>query len=91
MQSAEPPQAQEEFRQLELKKVNEQANAAQPGTARLLITGYASRSFVGREGRRPPSAYSDAEWDAVMLHIRVRVPLTAEEHRKILEFLRAGN
>ena len=40
---------------------------------------------------RSPSAYSDSEWEVAMLHMRVRANLTAEEHRKILEFLKAGN
>lgn len=40
---------------------------------------------------RPPSWYSDGEWDVVMHHMRVRANLTAEEHEKILEFLKAGN
>ena len=40
---------------------------------------------------RSPSAYSDAEWDVAMQHMRVRANLTGEEHRKILEFLKAGN
>lgn len=40
---------------------------------------------------RPPSWYSDGEWEVVMHHMRVRANLTAEEHEKILEFLKAGN
>jgi hypothetical protein len=40
---------------------------------------------------RPPTAYSDGEWDVVMLHMRVRGNLTAEEHRKIAEFLKLSN
>ena len=40
---------------------------------------------------RSPSEFSDAEWEVVMLHMRVRANLTGEETRKILEFLKAGN
>ncbi len=40
---------------------------------------------------RSPSAYSDGEWEAAMLHMRIRANLTAEEHRKIVEFLKASN
>ena len=36
---------------------------------------------------RSPSSYSDAQWDVVMLHMRVRANLTAEEHKQILAFL----
>ena len=34
---------------------------------------------------------SKAEWDVNMFHMRVRANLTAEEHKKILEFLKASN
>lgn len=40
---------------------------------------------------RSPTSYSDAEWDVAMHHMRVRANLTAEEYRKILEFLKASN
>lgn len=40
---------------------------------------------------RSPSNYSPAQWDAVMMHMRVRANLTPEEHKKILEFLKSGS
>jgi len=40
---------------------------------------------------RSPSSYSDAHWEVVMLHMRVRANLTAEEHRKILAFLKSAH
>ena len=40
---------------------------------------------------RSPSAYSDAEWDVVMHHMRIRAQLTAKEHKAILEFLKSAN
>jgi hypothetical protein len=40
---------------------------------------------------RSPSSYSPAQWDVVMMHMRVRANLTPEEHKKILEFLKAGS
>jgi len=39
---------------------------------------------------RSPSIYTDAEWDVAMHHMRVRANLTAEEHKKILEFLKSS-
>src|ERR1700745_402540 len=33
---------------------------------------------------RSPSSYSDSQWDVVMMHMRVRANLTADEHKKIL-------
>ena len=40
---------------------------------------------------RSPNYYSDAQWDVAMMHMRVRANLTAEEHRKILEFLKSAD
>ncbi len=40
---------------------------------------------------RDPSERSDREWDVIALHMRVRGNLTAEEHRKILKFLKSAN
>src|SRR5437899_10180180 len=38
---------------------------------------------------RSPDSLSDAQWDVVVLHMRVRANLTAEEHRQILAFLQS--
>jgi hypothetical protein len=40
---------------------------------------------------RPPGEFSDAQWDVIVHHMRVRANLTAEEHRQILAFLKASN
>ena len=40
---------------------------------------------------RSPSSYSDAQWEVVMMHMRVRANLTADEHRKILAFLKTAH
>ncbi|MGE5295501.1 MAG: c-type cytochrome [Solirubrobacterales bacterium] len=40
---------------------------------------------------RPPSEYSDAQWAVAVQHMRVRVPLTGSQQKKILEFLQATN
>jgi len=38
-----------------------------------------------------PTAYGDAEWQVAMHHMRVIANLTAEEHHKILVFLKSAN
>ena len=40
---------------------------------------------------RSPSSYSPAQWEVVMMHMRVRANLTPEEHKKILGFLKSGS
>ncbi len=40
---------------------------------------------------RSPSQYSDAQWEVIGSHMRVRGYLTGAEQRTIVEFLKAGN
>ena len=40
---------------------------------------------------RSPTAFSDAQWEVVMLHMRIQANLSGEEERKVLEFLKASN
>lgn len=40
---------------------------------------------------RTPTFYSDAQWEVVVLHMRVRANLTAEEHKEILAFLKSAH
>ena len=40
---------------------------------------------------RPPSEYSDAQWTGAVDQMRMLVPLTGQEHKDILEFLKANN
>ena len=40
---------------------------------------------------RSPNSYSDAQWDVVLLHMRVRANLTAQEHKQILAFMRSAH
>lgn len=40
---------------------------------------------------RSPASLSDSQWDVVMLHMRIRGNLTAEEHKQILAFLRSAH
>jgi len=40
---------------------------------------------------RSPASYSDEQWEVASMHMRIRANLTEEEHRKIEQFLKAGN
>jgi cytochrome c1 len=40
---------------------------------------------------RPPQSYSDAQWHAVVHHMRLRANLTGEEARSITAFLQASH
>jgi cytochrome c5 len=40
---------------------------------------------------RPPEEFSDAQWAAIVHHMRLRANLTGEEQREITAFLQASN
>jgi hypothetical protein len=39
---------------------------------------------------RPPTMYSDAQWDVVIHHMRLRANITGQEQRAIVEFLKSA-
>ena len=58
----------------------------------LSMAGEKWSNICGRcHNLRPPSEYSDAQWTAAVDQMRLLVPLTGQEHRDILEFLKANN
>jgi hypothetical protein len=40
---------------------------------------------------RPPTMYSNAEWDVIVHHMRVRANITGAEQRAIADFLKSGS
>jgi cytochrome c553 len=40
---------------------------------------------------RDPGFFSKEQWEVIMLHMRIRANLTAQEHRAILEFINSAN
>ena len=40
---------------------------------------------------RPTNIYSEAEWDVVMHHMRVRANLTADEQQAMVSYLKSAN
>ena len=40
---------------------------------------------------RPPQSYSDTQWEAVVMHMRLRANLTGTEQREITRFLQASH
>lgn len=62
-------------------------------------TAYKSRSGAQAWGENcvrchstpSPSSYNDVDWSTIELHMKVRANLTADESKKIFEFLRAAN
>ena len=40
---------------------------------------------------RPPTMYSDAQWEVIVHHMRVRANITGAEQRAIADFLKSGS
>lgn len=38
-----------------------------------------------------PAAYNDTDWDTISLHMRVRANLTADQSKKIFDFIKSAN
>jgi cytochrome c5 len=65
------------------------------------VTSDSSRQLSGEElwsmncqrchNMRPPTMYSDAQWDVIVHHMRVRANITGAEQRAIADFLKSGS
>ncbi len=59
-----------------------------------IVTGGAklwAQNCIRCHNIRNPASLSDRQWEIVLHHMRVRANLTAEEHKLILEFVKAAN
>ena len=65
------------------------------------VTGDSSMQLSGQElwsmncqrchNMRSPAMYSDAQWDVIVHHMRVRANITGAEQRAIADFLKSGS
>jgi hypothetical protein len=66
-------------------------------------TAVSSDSYMGLSGEelwsnnclrchniRPPTMYSNAQWDVIVHHMRLRANITGQEQRAIVEFLKSA-
>src|SRR6266571_9377498 len=70
---------------------NKQSGEVAAGTAAKSGAQLWGKNCVRCHNIRSPSNYSPAQWEVVMMHMRVRANLTPEEHKKILAFLKSGS
>ena len=49
-----------------------------------------SNNCVRCHNIRPPTMYSDAQWDVIVHHMRLRANITGQEQRAIVEFLKSA-
>jgi nitrate/TMAO reductase-like tetraheme cytochrome c subunit len=50
-----------------------------------------SNNCVRCHNIRPPTMYSDAQWDVIIHHMRLRSNITGAEQRAIVEFLKSSH
>lgn len=65
--------------------------AAKPAASTLGGAQLWSQNCGHCHNTRSPNSYSDAQWEVVMLHMRVRANLTAAEEKQILPFLKSAH
>ena len=49
-----------------------------------------SNNCVRCHNIRPPTMYSNAQWDVIVHHMRLRANITGQEQRAIVEFLKSS-
>ena len=49
-----------------------------------------SNNCVRCHNIRPPTMYSDGQWDVIVHHMRLRANITGQEQRAIVEFLKSS-
>ncbi len=70
------------------------ASCSTAGTQSIAAKGGAqlwSENCARCHNSRSPSTYGDAQWDVAMAHMRLRANLTAEESKKVLEFMKSAD
>ena len=72
------------------KKSGELAGGTTPSAAEKSGAQLWAENCIRCHNIRSPSSYSPAQWEVVMMHMRVRANLTPEEQKKILAFLKSG-
>jgi hypothetical protein len=76
---------------------------AKQKTATKSSSALSSDSYMGLSGEelwsnnclrchniRPPTMYSNAQWDVIIHHMRLRANITGQEQRAIVEFLKSS-
>ena len=69
---------------------SEPADAVQASTARTGAQLWAD-NCNRCHNYRPPTSFSDTQWEAVVTHMRLRANLTGVEQREITRFLQASH
>ncbi len=68
-------------------------NSCKPSEAVLAKSGAQiwGENCVRCHNTADPSTFSDVEWDVAAMHMQIRANLTADEIKKVTEFLQSAN
>ncbi|MBL1232542.1 MAG: cytochrome c [Vicingaceae bacterium] len=68
-------------------------NSCKPSEAILAKSGAQiwGENCVRCHNTADPSTFSDVEWDVASMHMQIRANLTADEIKKVTEFLQSAN
>ncbi|HZS18358.1 MAG TPA: hypothetical protein VFA51_10565 [Candidatus Udaeobacter sp.] len=71
---------------------NPNADETKPTDSYMGLTGEElwSNNCMRCHNVRPPTMYTDAQWDVIVHHMRLRANITGQEQRAIVEFLKSA-
>jgi hypothetical protein len=74
------------------RKAAGESSSAVPSDSNMSLSGEElwSNNCLRCHNIRPPTMYSNAQWDVIVHHMRVRANITGQEQRAIVEFLKSA-
>jgi hypothetical protein len=74
------------------RKTTTESNSAASSDSYMGLTGEElwSNNCLRCHNIRPPTMYSNAQWDVIVHHMRLRANITGQEQRAIVEFLKSA-
>lgn len=74
------------------QKTTAESTSAVTGDSNMNLSGEElwSNNCLRCHNIRPPTMYSNAQWDVIVHHMRIRANITGQEQRAIVEFLKSA-
>jgi len=74
------------------RKTSAESSRAVPSDSNMNLSGEElwSNNCLRCHNIRPPTMYSNAQWDVIVHHMRIRANITGQEQRAIVEFLKSA-
>ncbi len=74
------------------RKTTAESSSPVPSDSNMNLSGEElwSNNCLRCHNIRPPTMYSNAQWDVIVHHMRIRANITGQEQRAIVEFLKSA-